>query len=175
MNDKRLTLTDQQYDSLLCILSIRPSNSKNLLGYVDDLISTLPPSLIKDINQKMKMKVDNKTDPNIYLEHLITIDSQKRRAERLSSEFEELSVSCPDLMLGVLDLIFKDNNCKAKKLGKLIKSRLALGSARAGLIHHNTFYYYLSLFIGTSSFESEDVIRAYLGNKVCSKDITGLF
>jgi hypothetical protein len=172
MSNKKLTLTASQYECLVSALSIRPSTSKTLSLYVNDLVATLPPRLIKDIQERMKAEATGKTKPEDYLRSLIIIDSQKRRAANLVSEFENTARQHPALFSSTLDLIFVDKDKKSRRLGKLIKSRMAIGSALAGLNHQATMQHYVSLFMSTSSFDSEEVVRTFFESHMdYSKDV----
>jgi hypothetical protein len=172
MSDKKIMLTEKQYECLVSALSIRPSTSKTLSLYVNDLVAELPPTLIKDVNKRMKAKANVKTKPEDYLGSLIIIDSQKRRAANLVSEFEETAREYPTLFSNTLDLIFVDKDKKTRRLGKLIKSRMAIGSALAGLNHQATMQHYVSLFMSTSSFDSEEVVRTFFESHLdYSKDV----
>lgn len=161
MPNQKISLTQEQYDNLLSALSIRPTQYKSLSKYVDGLVATLPPKLIKDINDKMKAVVTVDTTAEDYLGSLVIIDSQKRRAESLSHEFEIIARSHPDLFDDVLNLVFVSKHPKAFGLGKLIKSRMAIGAAKAGVNHSGCLRHYVSLFMATNSFDSEEVVRTF--------------
>lgn len=161
MPNKRISLTQEQYQNLLAALSIRPTQYKSLTNYVDGLVATLPPKMIKDINEKMKAVVTTQTTAEEYLGSLVIIDSQKRRAESLSSEFENIARLHPALFSDTLDLVFADKHPKSFGLGKLIRSRMAIGAAKAGVNNPNCLNHYVSLFMATSSFDSEEVVRTF--------------
>tara|TARA_R110002110_G_scaffold209248_4_gene421641 strand:- start:102 stop:779 length:678 start_codon:yes stop_codon:yes gene_type:complete len=163
MRNKTIVLSDDQYENLVTALAIRCSQYKNLSQYVERLVGTLPDGIIEDVSQLVSCEIDSNTSKEELYRILMVMDSQKRRSSNLEEHFKSMAKANPNLYSGALDLVF-DKKINKGKLGKLIRSRLAISAAKAKINHKQALNNYMSLYINTRSVDSEEVIRTYFEN-----------
>ena len=163
MRNKTIVLSDDQYENLVTALAIRCSQYKNLSQYVERLVGTLPDGIIEDVSQLVSCEIDSNTSKEELYRILMVMDSQKRTSSNLEEHFKSMAKANPNLYSGALDLVF-DKKINKGKLGKLIRSRLAISAAKAKINHKQALNNYMSLYINTRSVDSEEVIRTYFEN-----------
>lgn len=164
MNEKVLKLSEDQYKNLVVALAIRTPQYKSLARFVESLVVTLPDGLVQDVEKIVSGEITERTKADDLYDILMVMDSQKRRTANLEEHFEEIAKANPNLYADTLDVIFSKKKKTPRKLGKLVRSRLALSAARAKINHRAALNNYVSIYLATRSVDSEEVIRAYFDN-----------